>query len=382
MTLQSIRYECGELSILDQLLLPHETAYERIGCVEDGWKAIRSMKVRGAPAIAIVGCLSLAVELHKREFPDTPSLSSFIKAQLTHLTTARPTAVNMGKSAAILIKFVDSMVEQNVSHEEIKVIKKIERMLPDDISDNMKLSEHGAKHIMGRIGQDKVTILTHCNTGSLATAGYGTALGVVRFSGEAVLINLNKVSKINITSSPPQEEVYCTETRPYNQGSRLTAYELMHDHVPSTLIADSMVGLVMRTRGISAVVVGADRVTRNGDTANKIGTYQIAVLAQHHGIPFYVAAPITCHDGGRLDGESIVIEERPPHELTCVAGVQLAPKGESGSFGCVVYTPSDMNCWNPAFDVTPNELITGGIITEHGVFTPHQLNDFHDKHDV
>uniref|UniRef100_H2YIR7 Methylthioribose-1-phosphate isomerase n=1 Tax=Ciona savignyi TaxID=51511 RepID=H2YIR7_CIOSA len=368
MTLQSIRYECGELSILDQLLLPHETAYERIGCVEDGWKAIRSMKVgmgifvggghnprynfvRGAPAIAIVGCLSLAVELHKREFPDTPSLSSFIKAQLTHLTTARPTAVNMGKSAAILIKFVDSMVEQNVSHEEIKsrVIKKIERMLPDDISDNMKLSEHGAKHIMGRIGQDKVTILTHCNTGSLATAGYGTALGVVR----------------SLHAAQHLREVYCTETRPYNQGSRLTAYELMHDHVPSTLIADSMVGLVMRTRGISAVVVGADRVTRNGDTANKIGTYQIAVLAQHHGIPFYVAAPITCHDGGRLDGESIVIEERPPHELTCVAGVQLAPK--------------DMNCWNPAFDVTPNELITGGIITEHGVFTPHQLNDFHDK---
>uniref|UniRef100_H2YIR9 S-methyl-5-thioribose-1-phosphate isomerase n=1 Tax=Ciona savignyi TaxID=51511 RepID=H2YIR9_CIOSA len=298
MTLQSIRYECGELSILDQLLLPHETAYERIGCVEDGWKAIRSMKVRGAPAIAIVGCLSLAVELHKREFPDTPSLSSFIKAQLTHLTTARPTAVNMGKSAAILIKFVDSMVEQNVSHEEINVENKHNIFPPTGVVRSL----HAAQHL---------------------------------------------------------REVYCTETRPYNQGSRLTAYELMHDHVPSTLIADSMVGLVMRTRGISAVVVGADRVTRNGDTANKIGTYQIAVLAQHHGIPFYVAAPITCHDGGRLDGESIVIEERPPHELTCVAGVQLAPK--------------DMNCWNPAFDVTPNELITGGIITEHGVFTPHQL---------
>lgn len=182
--------------------------------------------------------------------------------------------------------------------------------------------------------------MTHCNTGSLATAGYGTALGVIRS-----LFNLGAI-----------ETVYCTETRPYNQGSRLTAFELVHDRIPATLITDSMASLVMKTKDVSAVVVGADRVLANGNTANKIGTYQLAIAAKFHKIPFYIAAPTTTIVLD--DSDSIVIEERSHKEVTEIKGIQIAPTG--------------INVYNPAFDVTPAELITG-IITEVGVFPPNEL---------
>ena len=187
--------------------------------------------------------------------------------------------------------------------------------------------------------------MTHCNTGSLATSGYGTALGVIR----------------SLSSQKKLKEAFATETRPYNQGARLTAFELVFEKIPATLITDSMVSFLMKTKTIHAVVVGADRVALNGDTANKIGTYQIAVAAAFHKIPFYVAAPTTSIDLNIKTGDEIHIEERPKHEVTHIQNIQIAP--------------SEINVWNPSFDVTPANLITG-IITEHGTVLRGNLNDF------
>uniref|UniRef100_A0A672ND93 Methylthioribose-1-phosphate isomerase n=1 Tax=Sinocyclocheilus grahami TaxID=75366 RepID=A0A672ND93_SINGR len=337
MTLEAIRYRPGSLQILNQLLLPHETVYDEIRSVRDGYEAIKSMKVRGAPAIAIVGCLSLAVEL--RAGMGGNDLVCFIRDSLCHLTSARPTAVNMGRAARELMEFTENeSMEKNTG-----VIGWIEEMLERDVNDNKKIGNYGAQHILSGVPRDSVTILTHCNTGSLATAGYGTALGVVR--------SLHALSRL--------KRLYCTETRPYNQGARLTAYESVAEGFPATLITDSMAALAMREKGITAVVVGADRVVANGDTANKVGTYQLAIAAKHHGVPFYVAAPSTSCDLSLESGRDIVIEERPAEELTSINGVPVAAPG--------------IDVWNPAFDVTPHQLITGGIITELGVFLPSEL---------
>ncbi|NXC42142.1 MTNA isomerase, partial [Penelope pileata] len=198
-------------------------------------------------------------------------------------------------------------------------------------------------HLLQRVPPGPVTLLTHCNTGALATAGYGTALGIVRA--------LHAQGRLG--------RLFFTETRPHNQGARLTALELLHDGVPGTLITDSAAAVTMRERGVQAVVVGADRVAANGDTANKIGTYQLAVVARHLGVPFYVAAPSSSCDLALPSGAAIPIEERPAQELTELQGVRLAAPG--------------VEVWNPAFDVTPHDLITGGIVTEFGVFTPAEL---------
>lgn len=346
MTLEAIRYRAGSLQILNQLLLPHQSVFENIKTVQDGWEAIRSMKVRGAPAIAIVGCLSLAVELQGGPQREGEELVAFVRESLEHLVTARPTAVNLGKAAAELTEYTEQRSQEpecTAERLQESVIGWIEAMLERDVSDNRKIGNFGAQHILSGVSKEQVTILTHCNTGSLATAGYGTALGVVR--------SLHAMGRL--------AHVFCTETRPYNQGSRLTAYELVFEKIPSTLIADSMASIAMREKGISAVVVGADRVVANGDTANKVGTYQLAIVAKHHGIPFYVAAPSTSCDLSLESGREIIIEERPAQELSDINGERIAAPG--------------INVWNPAFDVTPHDLITGGIITELGVFLPSEL---------
>ncbi|XP_010611767.1 methylthioribose-1-phosphate isomerase [Fukomys damarensis] len=226
-----------------------------------------------------------------------------------------------------------------------RVIRHAEDMLEKDLRDNHSIGDLGAHHLLQRAAPKggKVTVLTHCNTGALATAGYGTALGVIR--------SLHRLGRL--------EHAFCTETRPYNQGARLTAFELVYEGISATLIADSMAAAAMAHRGVSAVVVGADRVVANGDTANKVGTYQLAIAAKHHGIPFYVAAPSSSCDLRLKTGRDIVIEERPGHELTDVNGIRIAASG--------------IGVWNPAFDVTPHDLITGGIITELGVFAPGEL---------
>ncbi|XP_023300604.2 methylthioribose-1-phosphate isomerase [Lucilia cuprina] len=348
MTLQSIKYSPGKLEILDQLLLPVQSKYLPVKGVEDGWKVINKMQVRGAPAIAIVGCLSLAVEIFPENFDSKKSLRQEIEGKLNYLVSARPTAVNMKIAADELIALANELTkDESISVEEMKLkfLDATEAMLQKDISDNKAIGTNGAKAILENANKDgPVRVLTHCNTGSLATAGYGTALGVVR--------KLHELKKL--------EHVYCTETRPYNQGARLTAYELVHDKLPATLVLDSMVAALLRAKNVAAVVVGADRVAANGDTANKIGTYQIAVVARHHGVPFFVAAPLTSIDLQIPSGDHIIIEERPDREMTHVGEHRIAAPG--------------INCWNPAFDVTPASLITG-IITERGVFSPQKLKD-------
>ncbi|KAG0726339.1 Methylthioribose-1-phosphate isomerase [Chionoecetes opilio] len=343
MMLEAIQWRERKLRILDQLLLPLNKEYIDVTCVNEGWKVINKMQVRGAPAIAIVGCLSLAAELSKGTYTSGPEVAGVVAEKLRHLVTARPTAVNMETARKELTAFTQSLEREGKGAEEIveAVIGWCEDLLEEDVRTNRKIGSLGSAAVLSRLsGGAKARVLTHCNTGSLATAGYGTALGVVRALQEAGRL----------------ERVYCTETRPYNQGARLTAYELVCEGLPGTLICDSAAAALMREKGVDAVLVGADRVAANWDTANKIGTYQLAVVAKHHGVPFFVCAPTTSIDKTLGGGADIPIEERPERELTDVAGTRVAAVG--------------IACWNPAFDITPAELITGGVITEAQVVVP------------
>lgn len=343
--LQAIRYTRGKLELLNQLLLPHNYLFENTNSAEDAWKAIREMKVRGAPAIAITAALGLAVELAaaQERFKTPAEALGFIMDKLEYLKTSRPTAVNLFEAADRLKEQMREAarnlpVSQDGALRLVEsYIKAAEDMLEKDVSDNKALANFGADFIL-QSNKPPLRVLTHCNTGTLATAGYGTALGVIRALHERGALG----------------HAFATETRPYNQGARLTAFELVYEKIPATLIADSMASFLMKTREIHAVVVGADRVVENGDTANKIGTYQLAIAAAHHGIPFFVAAPTTSIDLELARGEDIVIEERAAEELTHVGGSRIAAEG--------------IGVWNPGFDVTPASLITA-IFTEKGVVT-------------
>ena len=300
--------------------------------------------MRGAPAIAIVGTLSVALELKNKEFSSINDLKELVQSEFQYLLTARPTAVNIGESAKRFVKQIsDYDPNMGVGSARDTLVRDMEAMLKDDVKSNQEIGRYGAEDIGKCLGSRKATVLTHCNTGSLATGGYGTALGVVR--------SLHSLGLL--------DSVYCTETRPYNQGSRLTAYELVHEKIPATLICDSTVALLMKERKIDAVVVGADRIVSNGDVANKIGTFQLAITARYHGVRFYVAAPVSTIDFSLQAGGDINIEERPSEEMVCVNGFRVAAEG--------------IKCWNPAFDVTPAELVTGGIVTERGVFAANNL---------
>ncbi|KAH7432190.1 hypothetical protein KP509_07G012500 [Ceratopteris richardii] len=344
--LQAIRYSRGRLQLLDQRKLPLETIYIDVYDSSGGWHAIQDMVVRGAPAIAIAAALSLAVEAVNLETKPT-SLDEalhFLHTRLDHLVTSRPTAVNLLDAATKLKNKTSDAALRTSNAAEILVVyvDAAEAMLAADIASNKAIGDYGADLISGQSKRDgKLSVLTHCNTGSLATAAYGTALGVIR--------SLNLQGKLNT--------VYCTETRPFNQGSRLTAYELVYEKIPAVLIADSAAAALQSSGKIDAVVVGADRIASNGDTANKIGTYNLALAAFHHGIPFYVAAPLTSIDTALSSGDSIVIEERSSKELThshAGHGPQVAASG--------------ISVWNPAFDITPAKLITA-IITDKGIIT-------------
>ncbi|OAY63768.1 Methylthioribose-1-phosphate isomerase [Ananas comosus] len=329
-SLQSICYERGSLRLLDQRKLPLETLYLDVSNATDGWNAIRDMVVRGAPAIAIAAALSLAVEVFNLDFDGTPGdAASLLVRKLDYLVSSRPTAVNLSEAATKLqnlaLKTAESATEAKAVFQAF--IDAAEVMLIDDVAANKAIGHHGAKFLQGQSGDSRLlSVLTHCNTGSLATAGYGTALGVIRaLHAEG--------------------------------GSRLTAFELVHEKIPATLIADSAVAALMKSRHIDAVIVGADRVAANGDTANKIGTYNVALCAKHHGVQFYVAAPVTSIDLSLSSGQQIVIEERSPKELL----------NSEGGLGKQVAAPG-IAVWNPAFDITPANLITA-IITEKGVIT-------------
>ncbi|KAL8773121.1 MAG: hypothetical protein Q9209_001797 [Squamulea sp. 1 TL-2023] len=342
MTLQAIKYSRRKLEILDQLRLPHEEVYIDIKDTEDAWNAIKSMQVRGAPAIAIVAALSIAVQLaYIIDVEDGPpdefieETVETIDAHLEHLVTSRPTAVNLADAAAKLKTVVSTAANESDADPRTIMnayIRAAERMLVDDVQDNERIGRHGAEWILQRKASNslgsRVSIITHCNTG------------------------------------------------PYNQGARLTGYELIHDEIPATLITDSMAAALMRTKGqsenITAVIVGADRVAANGDTANKIGTYALAVLARYHGIKFLVAAPRTTVDMATKSGADIIIEERPEIEVVNIKGptvptnVSRDKEIRKGTTEEIYIAARNTRAWNPAFDVTPAELIDG-IVTEQGV---------------
>lgn len=313
----------GHLELLDQRLLPAEEVWTPIRTPEATAAAIRDMVVRGAPAIGLTA--AYGVVLGAQELGSEASAPAMEHA-LNTLAAARPTAVNLHWALERMRGILQG------SHENIIAVlfEEATRIRDEDVAANRRIGELGAELL------PEGAVLTHCNTGSLATAGYGTALGVIRSACAAGHIH----------------EVLVDETRPYLQGARLTMWELMHEGLPATLVTDSMAAALMRMGRVQSVVVGADRIAANGDTANKIGTYGLAVLAKHHDIPFFVAAPISTVDLATASGEDIEIEERSVEEVVSIRETRIAPEGA--------------HALHPAFDVTPAELITA-IITERGV---------------
>jgi methylthioribose-1-phosphate isomerase len=319
----------GKLLLLDQRKLPGREQYLMCRGAKETARAIKSMVVRGAPAIGVTAAYGLAVEASRFR---KSSLHADFDTAAEVLAEARPTAVNL-IWAIERMRTLMAEVPEGTNPKEVAALfaDEAQRMHAQDIEINRSMGRHGAELLDG--GRD---LITHCNAGALATAGYGTALGVIRSAWEG----------------GGRFGVYATETRPYLQGARLTSWELQKLGIPVTLITDSMVGHLFQHRDIEAVVVGTDRTAANGDVANKIGTYQIAVLARRHGVAFYVAAPTSSIDIDCPTGADIPIEERDPSEITHFGGRRVAAE--------------NISVFNPAFDVTPAELVSG-IITEHGV---------------
>jgi methylthioribose-1-phosphate isomerase len=292
---------------------------------------IRNMVVRGAPAIGVAAAMGIALGVKNSTTENTADLKKDFDQICEIIRQTRPTAVNLFWAIRRMREKFESLRSRPIAQIQQALIEEAQRMHAEDIAANQAMGRHGAALMPSSGG-----VLTHCNAGALATAGYGTALGVIRAAVE-------QGKKIH---------VYADETRPFLQGSRLTAWELMKDGIPTTVISDNMAGAMMQQGKIGAIVVGADRIAANGDVANKIGTYTVAVLAKEHGIPFYVAAPISTVDLDTPDGSKIPIEQRDAREVTHIAGKQMVPDG--------------VLIENPAFDVTPARYITA-IITERGI---------------
>ncbi len=324
------------LRVLDQRRLPREELWLELDDVEGVAQAIETLAVRGAPAIGCVAALGLAVA--SRGFPDdAQGFRSAVATADARLARTRPTAVNLFVALAQLREVMARSPEAHATELRAQLLARAQQHVDDDLDACLRIGAHGAPLL-----PERGTILTHCNAGALATAGYGTALGVIR----------------RAVADGKQLRVIADETRPVLQGARLTAWELSRDGIDVTVIADNMAAALMAKGHIAAAIVGADRITRNGDVANKIGTYGVAVLCRHHGIPFYVAAPWTTIDRSLATGADIPIEERDGDEIRCHGGVSM--------------TPEAIAVHNPAFDVTPAALVTR-IITERGVFAPEDL---------
>ncbi|PVU89380.1 hypothetical protein BB561_005383 [Smittium simulii] len=331
------------------------------------------MQVRGAPLIAIVAALGLASHLLS-EFADctdeTPlsTVHDFLLCNIEFLKTSRPTAVNLFEAMGLLSSAITkSLLDQPSTPVFVtSFVELCESLLARDIADNKAIGKNGATFLSQKLDSAPYSVLTHCNTGALATAGYGTALGIIR--------SLH-------SDSPNLSHVYCTETRPYNQGARLTAFELHSENIPYTLITDSMVSYLFESLKaankppIKAIIVGADRVCRNGDVANKIGTLQLSIIANHFGIDFIVAAPSTTVDLSLQNGSQIPIEHRPSSEMLQVSGILINNSSLSLDRAAVSIAP-EFNVWNPSFDVTPASNISA-IVTEKFVYTRNPIsNDF------
>ncbi len=328
----------GTVRLLDQSRLPGAVEFLDCRDYREVTDAIRELKVRGAPAIGVTAALGIALGAQSVNGGDYRAFSQAVLAICDQLAATRPTAVNLFWAIERMKRKLESLRSQPIPSIKQALIEEAQSILDEDIGLCQAMGRHGAELI-----RDGQTVLTHCNAGALATAGYGTALGVIRAAWE-------QGKKI---------QVIADETRPVLQGARLTAWELMQDRIPVTLITDNMAVSLMRQGKIHLCVVGADRIAANGDVANKIGTYSVAVLAKAHAIPFYVAAPYSTIDLKTKSGADIPIEQRSPSEVTSIHGSHpVAPEGVS--------------VYNPAFDVTPAELITG-IITERGVFKPSEI---------
>jgi methylthioribose-1-phosphate isomerase len=322
------------LVLLDQRRLPGDEVYLECRTWHEVADAIRTLAVRGAPAIGVTAAFGVVLAALDSRAPTTDALVRDLEPALEGLAATRPTAVNLFWALDRMRRFAASQRTVALAAFRQALVAEAERILDEDVAANRRLGAYGAALVPAG-----ARILTHCNAGGLATAGYGTALGVVRGAVEA----------------GRQPFVWVDETRPVLQGARLTAWELAREGIPHAVIADVAAASTMARGEVDLVVVGADRIARNGDTANKIGTYGVAVLARHHGIPFYVAAPFSTIDAGIPDGAAIPIEERDPREVQELAGRRIVPAASPAR--------------NPAFDVTPAALITA-IVTERGVFRP------------
>jgi len=332
MPVETICWKKGKIRFIDQTLLPHKLKYVSTDDIHRLWRAIKRLEIRGAPAIGIAGALGIVIGIKGSKAKTFDKFIKELQNSSKYLGSSRPTAVNLFWA----LKRMENIARDNrvKSVKEIKdiLLKEALKIIGEDMKSCRRMARFGAALV--RHGS---RILTHCNAGGLATADYGTALGV--------LFESNKQGK--------SIRVYVDETRPLLQGARLTTWELMREGIDTTLICDNMAASLMAKGRIDMIFVGADRIASNGDAANKIGTYSIAVLAKYHKVPFYVVAPLSTFDFNMKSGKEIPIEERGGDEVRAVLGKLIAPK--------------DVKVYNPSFDVTPNELITA-IVTEKGIF--------------
>ena len=328
--IRAVEWENGRLKLIDQRVLPGKFEHLYLDHLPESAKAITDMVVRGAPAIGVTAAYAVVLAAQDRYKENPEDWRKAIQADLDLLAEARPTAVNLRWAVEHMRGLIDSGISGDPAP---RLLAEAQRIHAEDIAANRRMGELGAGLIEQGSG-----VLTHCNTGALATGGYGTALGVVRAGYAAGKI----------------KNVFADETRPWLQGARLTAWELVHEGIPATLIADSAAAYLMKQGKVAWVIVGADRIAANGDTANKIGTYMTAVAARHHGVKFMVVAPTSTVDLSTPDGAAIPIENRAAAEVLNFAGTRTSPEG--------------VQAWNPAFDITPAVLIDA-IVTEKGVVT-------------
>ncbi len=331
---RTIEWRDGRVILLDQRRLPQEEVYLELREPEEVAAAIRGLAIRGAPAIGVAAAMGLALAARQVEASDGSEMAGRLRPYMELFLATRPTAVNLRWAVDRMGRRARELRTEGTAAARRALEEEAVRILVEDVLANVAMGEAGSQVI-----PPGARILTHCNAGALATGGYGTALGVVRSAhrqGKGI-------------------SVLADETRPFLQGARLTAWELQKDGIPVTVIADNMAGHFMKKGEVSLVMVGADRIAANGDVANKIGTYSLAILAREHGIPFYVAAPLSSFDPTLSTGEAIPIEERDPRELLECGGLRMAPVGVSARY--------------PAFDITPHSLISG-IITERGILRP------------
>lgn len=332
--LRTVWWEDGIVCLVDQLLLPLEEITVQCTTLDAVAHAIKSMQVRGAPAIGCTAAYGMALVAQQSSATSTDALLAELRQAKTTLDAQRPTAVNLTWATTRLLRCAEAAAADGPDAIRSRVLDDAHAVLHEDLAMCKAIGEHGAPLIPAR-GH----VLTHCNAGGLATAGYGTALAPMRTAH----------------SQGRPVHVFVDETRPFLQGARLTAWELREAGIPQTLITDNMAGYMMQKGEIDCIIVGADRIVANGDVANKIGTYSLGVLAKHHAIPLYVAAPSSTVDLSLASGSLIEIEQRSVEEVTHIRGLQIAPDGVVAA--------------HPAFDVTPNELVTA-IITEQGVLYP------------